>query len=252
MKPYKIVCLGDTHGRLQWKTIVAKEHDADKILFIGDYFDTRTGGYSGNRQLQNFRDIIQFKEDNPDKVVLLFGNHDFHYIKGIGESYSGFQAGYALDIGELIENAINKDHVQMCYTHGKYFFSHAGLTKTWVKNTLSPNNIDPEVNETMVQAINDLLRYQPKAFLFTAGQNMSWTGDDVTQSPIWVRPAALLEDMVKDIICVVGHTQVRDLVINPQVPNLIMIDCLGEVNKYLIIQDGVASVGNISTFKTED
>ena len=32
----KIVALGDTHGRYNWKDIVAKESDADKIVFIGD------------------------------------------------------------------------------------------------------------------------------------------------------------------------------------------------------------------------
>lgn len=34
----KIVCLGDTHGRTHWKNIVAKETDADKIIFIGELF----------------------------------------------------------------------------------------------------------------------------------------------------------------------------------------------------------------------
>lgn len=37
----KIVAIGDIHGRDIWEDIVKKEHDADKIVFVGDYFDTR-------------------------------------------------------------------------------------------------------------------------------------------------------------------------------------------------------------------
>jgi predicted phosphodiesterase len=34
----RVICLGDTHGRVKWKEIVAKEASADKIIFIGDLF----------------------------------------------------------------------------------------------------------------------------------------------------------------------------------------------------------------------
>jgi len=38
----KTIALGDTHGRYNWKDIVAKESDADKIVFIGEVFDIPT------------------------------------------------------------------------------------------------------------------------------------------------------------------------------------------------------------------
>jgi predicted phosphodiesterase len=85
----KITIIGDTHGRSKWKNIVEKEKDADKIIFIGDYFDAKDGGYSANRQIENFKEIVEFKRNNPDKVILLIGNHDFHYLKGVNEEYSG-------------------------------------------------------------------------------------------------------------------------------------------------------------------
>ena len=80
----KIVALGDTHGRDMWKTIVKIEEDFDKLLFIGDYFDTRDD-IDASTQIQNFKEILEFKKENPDKVILLIGNHDFHYLKGCGE-----------------------------------------------------------------------------------------------------------------------------------------------------------------------
>ena len=240
----RIIALGDTHGRSLWKEIIDIEKDADLFIFIGDYFDSHNKGYSGNRQIQNFKEILEFKQANPNKVILLFGNHDYHYIRGIGETYSGYQAGYALDIAEVVEKAINDNLVQMCYLHDKFFFSHAGLTKTWVKTVLAPNNINPLVDEVMVNTINDLLKFQPRAFGFSMGDRFSNTGDDITQGPIWVRPYSLAKDMVEEIICVVGHTQVKELTIF-EAERIIMIDCI-EQRQYLSIQDGIAKAETLS------
>jgi len=240
----RIIAVGDTHGRSTWKRILEKETEFDKFIFIGDYFDSHNKGYSGNKQIVNFNEILEFKKANPDKVILLFGNHDYHYIKGIGETYSGYQATYALDIGEVVEKAINDGLVQMCYLHDDFFFSHAGLTKTWVKTVLAPNNINPLVDDIMVNLMNDLLKYQPRVFGFAMGNNFSQTGDDITQGPIWVRPQSLVKDMVENITCVVGHTQVRELTYLPE-HKLILIDCLGTVDEYFVIQDGQTKIGRL-------
>ena len=36
----KTVIIGDIHGRISWEKIVEKENDADRFIFVGDYFDT--------------------------------------------------------------------------------------------------------------------------------------------------------------------------------------------------------------------
>ena len=43
----KTIAIGDTHGRSQWKDIVKKEKDVDKIIFIGDYFLEKDTNYPG-------------------------------------------------------------------------------------------------------------------------------------------------------------------------------------------------------------
>lgn len=225
----KIIALGDIHGRNIWKEIVQKESDADKFIFIGDYFDTRDGGYSPNRQIENFKEIIAFKKANPDKVIILTGNHDFHYIRGINEIYSGYQAGYAIDIAEQIHDAIKNDLMQMCYVHDKYVFTHAGVTKTWAEAY--------EIDLTnLEQSLNDLFKFKPYSFKFAMGEYFSSTGDDVTQSPIWVRPSSLLTDMIDGVICVVGHTSVLEMTIHNKI---ILIDTLGTSKEYLSIIDGI-------------
>jgi predicted MPP superfamily phosphohydrolase len=232
----KITCIGDIHGSTLWKNIVENEKDSDLFIFIGDYFDTKNTECHGQKQIDNFKDIIDFKINNMDRVILLVGNHDFHYIRGVGETYTGYQGLYAIDIGIVVESAIRDKLIQLCYLEDDYFFSHAGLTKTWVKHIIAPNNINPLVSEVMVNILNDYLRYQPRIFGFNSGPNRSKTGNDITQGPLWVRPYSLMQDMLEEVIFVVGHTQVDNITILEK-EKLILIDCLKQY-QYLVINNG--------------
>lgn len=69
----KYLVLGDIHGRTIWKDIIAKENP-DKIIFLGDYVSTHDG-IPAEQQMSNLEDILNYKDENPDKVVLLRGNH---------------------------------------------------------------------------------------------------------------------------------------------------------------------------------
>ncbi len=37
----KTIVIGDIHGRTSWKDIIEKEQTWDKVIFIGDYFDSK-------------------------------------------------------------------------------------------------------------------------------------------------------------------------------------------------------------------
>lgn len=222
----KIISIGDIHGRVLWKEIVAKEKDADKIVFIGDYFDTHYD-ITVDQQIENFKEILEFKKNNMDQVVLLLGNHDFHYLKGAIETYSGFQAYKFYDINEILEPAVKSGLVQMCFVYDKYVFTHAGVTKTW--SSLYKVNLDDLEN-----SINQLFIENIGAFSFSLGDNYSQTGDDITQTPIWVRIPSLYRDMIDGVTCVVGHTTLKELTITD---NLIGIDTIGTTGEYLEIND---------------
>ena len=127
--------------------------------------------------------------------------------------------------------------MQMCYIHDKFMFTHAGVTKTFYEDHFGDA-------EDIEQSINDLFRYKPDSFRFRSGINESNTGDDVTQSPIWVRPRSLAEDMVEGYTHVVGHTERSSIYIGAdmkdKLPNssFILIDTLGTSGEYLIIENG--------------
>jgi predicted MPP superfamily phosphohydrolase len=237
----KIIILGDTHGRPFWKQIVDSQQ-FDKIIFLGDYFDTRDS-YTGQDQLRNFLEIVAYKIENPDKVILLCGNHDFHYMPipmSIGERYSGFQRGYSYQFKDALEGA--KDVLQAAHIEGEYLFTHAGVTKTWLKDTMNLKFDDEVFLATELDDyINDVFKYSPKYFLF---RGVDPYGNNVTQSPIWVRPESLMEDSVDNYKQVVGHTSVG--IINPDgiYGKFFFIDALGS-NEYLIIKDGIPKANKV-------
>ncbi|MDJ1495371.1 metallophosphoesterase [Cytophagaceae bacterium DM2B3-1] len=223
----KLLAIGDIHGRTIWKKIVAKER-ADRIIFLGDYFDSRED-ITCSEELRNFESILSFKEQFPEKVVLLFGNHDLHYI--INEQYSGFRYSCQKAVQEIIHNALQKNLMQMCFSMHSFLFSHAGVTKTWYQSQFGEEYVQSDM---VCDFVNKLFRKQPDAFRFTVGPNCDFSGDDITQPPTWVRPASLLADKLDGYIQIVGHTTQTNLAIIDQVA---FADTLGTSGEYLTIED---------------
>lgn len=229
----KIIALGDNHGRDVWKSIVTKE-SFDKLIFIGDYFDS-VESISPDQQIHNFKEIIKYKEENAEKVILLIGNHDYHYFKNTDAKYSQYQESHASIFQDLLEDAFNKNFLQMSYLHENILFTHAGVTKTWCKN----NSIDLH---DISNSINQKFMTDRKAFSFTMGVLASKFGDDKEQSPIWVRPFSLVTDKIDGYVQVVGHTKKDNLLLRDHIN---LIDCLGTSKEYFILEDGVKSIGKL-------
>ena len=233
------IAIGDTHGNPLWKKVVEQEKDANEFVFIGDYFDTHDN-ISAVAQIHNFKEIINFKKANMDKVVLLIGNHDFHYLRGSDLPYSGFQPLHQHDIQEVLEAALAERLMQMCYTdeQRKYLFSHAGVSTIWAKSVLN----DLIGYLTIAERINDLFEQNRSAFEFTRGRYWSQTGDDDTQTPIWIRPKSLQQCFIPDYVHVVGHSSQKKMIIGT---DIILVDCMNTSEEYLIITDGVPTIGKI-------
>ena len=228
----KIIAIGDIHGRKVWEQIVESQ-DFDKIVFIGDYFDT-FDPISAHAQMHNFDRILQYKKDNMDKVVLLVGNHDYHYMTGIIGTYTGYQHKDAIYITHWLHKGIDNDLMQMCYIHDDLLFSHAGVTTTWLINQIT----DDEVIH-VGDFINDLFKYKPRLFGFTSGKKYDRYGDEICQTPIWIRPKSLKKDALEGYTQIVGHTAQDEIVLGGDV---VLIDTLGTSGEYLCIKDGKMTV----------
>lgn len=223
----KTIVLGDTHGRTDWKRIV--DQPCDKIIFIGDYVDTHEN-ITGLQQVENLREIIDFKQRNSDKVILLVGNHDYQYWPGVeNEWYSGFQS--AMKASFRYEFETYQDLFQMCYVENDIIFSHAGFTEEFVEK---------RIGSFSEKNVNDIFKYKPLTFAFYHGDR-SGCGDHPFQSCIWVRPQSLMRDHLSGYKQVVGHTTQKNIIprdYNEEKDKFWFIDTLPTSGEYLVIEDG--------------
>lgn len=223
----KIVAVGDIHGRDVWKKIIEAEKPFDKIVLLGDYVDTHQD-ISGAEQLYNLLEIIDYKKQFPENVVLLVGNHDYQYWPTglVGETYSGFQPGMYASFLQLFEE--HKKLFQMCFEDEEgVIYSHAGFTETFVEQ---------KIGTFSAKQVNDVFKYKPQSFKFY-DFDRSGCGDDQRQSCIWVRPNSLYNDSI-DRLQVVGHTSVEKInhPAKSERRGFYLIDCL-EHRQYLVKED---------------
>src|SRR5258706_1490958 len=211
----KIIALGDIHGRSFWRQIV-NDQVFDKLILIGDYFDSKED-ISAENQMENFEAICNYKRTHPDEMILLIGNHDFHYLNIKNEKYSGYQPDYAKAISALLNRSIKEELLQMSFLDKTILFTHAGVTKTWGRE----NDINiPDIQNDITQ----LFTNHPERFGYLQSTRRVEHQVPDGISPIWVRPEHLIPDKIDGYIQVVGHTMQQRLTI---VDNLYFIDSLG-------------------------
>ena len=257
------IYIGDIHGRDIWKDIVAKHDDVDNIVFVGDYFDSFD--IPGISQLDNIKNIVEFKKkrelDLTKKVYLLIGNHDIHYWPGVKDrgSTSGFQSTMSFQYEQFFRE--NEKCFQMSVLIGNRLCTHAGVSSQFLKDVgfYKRDNAD----ESMISDfLNDLFLYKPNEFTFNAGYDRGNTGfspngygDDVWQSPIWIRPRSLQRinkktDLKKNYIQIFGHTQQDQIDIKGKTTGgkYYNIDTLPS-GQYLIDTDGEFKIGHTTIVK---
>lgn len=79
----RLVFIGDTHGDLEASEKIwnhYKDEVEDKqiyLVFLGDYVDR------GNQSKENIDFLLSKKENHPEGVVLLLGNHDAYHLRNL-------------------------------------------------------------------------------------------------------------------------------------------------------------------------
>src|SRR5574344_1829305 len=127
----RILVIGDIHGNTDWMNIINKEKHSS-VIFLGDYFDNYSNT-TYETQIENFKNIIDFKNINKDTVTVLLGNHDWAYMRP-SEIYSGTKVSKKFIIGPLIEENLSNGNLEIKKIVGNAVFSHAGISKTWLND----------------------------------------------------------------------------------------------------------------------
>ena len=90
---------------------------------------------------------------------------------------------------------------QLCAIYSDYIFSHAGISRVW----MADNGLRD------VSEINKAFHASPLVADFVRTPFGDRSGDDIFQSPLWIRPDSLRKSAVSDYNQVVGHTQVYEI-----------------------------------------
>ena len=182
-----VLVIPDIHGRIFWKKAVEEHKDnVEKIVFIGDYLDPypwecATDGITRKTAIENLQEIINFKSENRDKVILLLGNHDLPYIdKHNFFVRSRYDSSNAYHIEEIFRSHRSLFQLAHEETIGdkKYLFTHAGLQLGWY------NKHKDLIGELTIDGINHLLD-NPQGIKALCEASRSRGGWDKCGSIVW-------------------------------------------------------------------
>lgn len=201
-----IIIIPDIHGRDFWRWTVSNRREEDTIIFLGDYLDPYEDEWIyWSDAYKGLLDIIELKRANPEKVVLLWGNHDLHYLfPGIrGSRYNEYQA-------ENVRKTFmeNMDCFQMAaeaeINEQRYLFTHAGINKVWIEKYAG---LFGPVEKITAATFNGLMFKDEFVEALDDISKLRW-GREPAGSMVWadVEEFEWSESRLPSVIQVFGHT----------------------------------------------
>lgn len=191
----KLLVLPDIHGRKFWKKPCENVDSFDKVIFLGDYLDPYDfEKISVKDAIENFKEIIEFKKNNMEKVVLLIGNHDCPYYSDIYFSFSSWHCRHSAlhhkEIHKLFED--NFDLFQIAYVYEDILFTHAGVDSEWLEKTVGCEEKDINGICSVLNGLTNTKDGLLKLYKITPQRG----GRDKYGSCIW----SDVHDMMQDVI----------------------------------------------------
>lgn len=204
-KKLRCIAIGDLHGKEVWKNIDPSKYD--RIIFLGDYVDAFV--CPDVIMLKNLREIVEFKKANPEKVILLLGNHDLQYLEWPEPKFgcTGFRPQMQPQFSGIFKE--NRQLFQVAYQIGEYLFTHAGLTRRFYeknKGLLDYYCLEECNYADKLNAVQNHGTMKEKTMLHNVGSDRGGKGfGGIT----WVdKNEFSVENLLPGIHQIVGHTPV--------------------------------------------
>jgi predicted MPP superfamily phosphohydrolase len=219
----KITFISDVHGESLWKKAV--ERDSDLFVFLGDYWDSFF--VTHKNQISNFEDILLFAENNKDKVKLLLGNHDIHYLLWHTSYFDSMRgSGYSSSLLYKV-NGLMREHSDLfnvAWQKDSLLVTHAGLRQDYYDSELKDiHELYPNLNYA---GLLNMLWNSRSGKLMRIGKARG--GYDDYGGIFWCDRSELIENPVKGLVQVVGHSplqNIEDIKIDEET-RLLFLDCL--------------------------
>ena len=194
-----ITIIPDQHGESHWKKVYNLK--SDYYISLGDWFDSFI--VPPSLQIQNFIEYMEWVKQDPEHRITCIGNHDLAYMttEKSGASVSGHNLDYHDEICNLLYG--NFKYLKLFFILDDIVFSHAGFSNTWINRF----NINlKHLKNNWIHYYDKLTFVQPK-LRELIDTPISPVGDNVWQSPLWIRPNSLIKDSFFDFQ-IVGHTEI--------------------------------------------
>ncbi len=210
-----LLIIPDVHGRRFW---IHQVYDVthDKVIFLGDYLDHYAGESTLEQDIEALEKIIELKKSDPDKYVLLLGNHDCPYIwpDEYGKKLGSYWCRHDYENHNKIHKLFvdNLDLFKFAWeceneVYGKVLFTHAGVTNTFKK--ICGLEAD-KINEYFSENISELATVS----VYRGGENKSG-------SPVWADVYEHISSQVPQVFQIFGHTYCKKPII---MKNFAMLD----------------------------
>ena len=223
----RVLVIPDLHGKDIWKELVGTPYDL--CVFLGDYCDSYD--HSNEQIINNLLDIIQYKIDNMDKVILLLGNHELPYIYLDNSRFkcSGHRPEIDFTLNDIFYQ--NKNLFINAFQVGKYIFTHAGIQNHWFNNVFKG---DPTYNDTdsIAHQLNNPKDRDQLNALYHVGRRRGGYYD--VGGIFWCDKSELLKSL-KGYFQIVGHTAIKKVIVQVGKDSTVFFcDCLDNVEEPII------------------
>jgi predicted phosphodiesterase len=201
----KHVVIGDLHGRNVWKEVDFAQYQ--KAVFLGDYVDsfTRTDA----EILQNLKEIISLKKTYPEKIVLLWGNHDVQYLHYPKYFCPGFRPSMQRELTFLFRT--NRHLFRMAYQSRNTIFTHAGITNIWWRSFIKSIAASKAmtVRSSIANLLNAVELSEYRDILYTTSPYR--TGQNENGGPLWADYMETFHDALNGYHQFVGHSAMSEM-----------------------------------------
>ncbi|MEI6050427.1 MAG: metallophosphoesterase [Bacteroidota bacterium] len=201
----KTVSIGDTHGVAVADVIVKIIDKYDKFIFVGDYVDSFD--VDNLTMKKNLLEIIELKKQYPEKIRLLWGNHDIQYLLGYAEyGCTGYRPEMQYDFYEIFHS--NADLFRFSYQTGDYLWTHAGVHAGWFEYRFKRTKKE----QTDINAVSEFLNIafsERYPALFDVGYKRG--GIHNVGGPLWCDKTELESKPLEGVNQIVGHTRLEHI-----------------------------------------
>lgn len=205
--------IGDIHGRSHWKDIIKSSPEVEHWVFIGDYVDSFF--VPDIVILHNLNEIIQTKLANPEKITLLWGNHDVMYaIPEVAGKCAGYRMNMYVALSELFRSHLSL--FQYAWQRGNVLATHAGVTSEWIDSHASVFKkfglMDDMSN--IAEVINNIGETSQEKILHDICPSRTNFPTADAGGPLWVDESKLDNNLPYQLKQVGGHTGVDEITVS--------------------------------------